>query len=216
MSVAAIVVTYFPKADLLERVLQSVAPQVDRIYVIDNTPRAALADISLAWFNEAWLCGMSSNFEYSPLGKNEGIAIAQNRGIERALADGYQELVFFDQDSAPPSNLVTGLLDARQGLEAKGICVGAIGPLIFDAKSQIFTPIVRANFFWASGVKYSIGQTEPQQAEVIISSGSMIAAHVLKEVGPMLGPLFIDWVDVEWCLRAQKLLNKKILKMAIE
>lgn len=203
MSVAAIVVTYIPKEELLARVLQSVTQQVDQIYVVDNTPSMAFSDSLLAWFNDTWLGSMSPHIQYLALGKNEGIAIAQNTGIEHALAAGYQELVFFDQDSAPPSNLVSGLLDARQTIEVNGVRVGAIGPMIFDAKSQLFTPLIRAGFIWVGGVKYVPQYAQPEEVEVIISSGSLIAASVLNQVGPMLGPLFIDWVDVEWCLRAQ-------------
>ena len=38
----------------------------------------------------------------------------------------------------------------------------------------------------------------------VITSGSMIPIDVLDDVGPMLKELFIDFVDIEWCLRARQ------------
>ena len=38
-----------------------------------------------------------------------------------------------------------------------------------------------------------------------IASGSLISLEVLTRVGPMAQELFIDYVDLEWCLRANSL-----------
>ena len=43
--------------------------------------------------------------------------------------------------------------------------------------------------------------THPQY---VITSGSFIPISVLDEVGLMREELFIDFVDIEWCLRARK------------
>jgi rhamnosyltransferase len=71
-------------------------------------------------------------------------------------------------------------------------------------KSNEPSPIIQAGDFWVYGYQPQIGLVDPIQAEYIISSGSLIAATTIKIVGPMLGKLFIDWVDVEWGQRAQK------------
>ena len=202
MSVAAIVVTYFPKANLLTRVLMGLAPQVDCIYVIDNTPKPVLPNQPRHWLNAAWLESFGT-IHYYALEENLGIAKAQNIGILHALAANYQELIFFDQDSFPPANLVDALLVARAELENSGARVGAIGPRILDEKSNNFTPYIQASSVWVSGVSHSETRFKPERAEYIISSGSLISASALQVVGLMNEPLFIDWVDVEWGLRAQ-------------
>ena len=203
MSVAAIVVTYFPNVHLLSRVIIGSSAQVDRIYVIDNTPTSALPQEQSRWLNQTWLESFGCAVEYHTLGENRGIASAQNIGIRCALAAGYQYLMFFDQDSFPPSNLVEALLVARQALESAGVRVGAIGPLILDQKSNQLTPYIKASSVWVSGVSHLNMHSTPSRAEYIISSGSLISASALQEVGLMNESLFIDWVDVEWGLRAQ-------------
>ena len=204
MSIAAIVVTYQPQEVLLLRVLKNLIPQVDQIYLIDNTPLNAEGVGVNAWFNAAWLQSFGGQIDYQPLGSNYGIAKAQNIGFELALKASCEEILFFDQDSYPPSNLVAGLLQARFQVEKQGEQVGAIGPAILDEKSQVLSPVIRTGTFWVKAVHYPRNWGQPIPTDYIISSGSLISAKVMRMVGPMLEKLFIDWVDVEWGLRAQQ------------
>jgi rhamnosyltransferase len=183
--------------------LAAASTQVDRIYLIDNTPSSSVSQESFIWLNQTWLESFGCAVEYYALGENQGIAGAQNIGISHALASSYQELIFFDQDSYPPNNLVDALLVARNELQKKGIRLGVIGPLVVDTKSKLFIPIVQASFLWVDKVQNPSPNSEPIRAEYIISSGSLISSSALQHVGYMLEPLFIDWVDVEWGLRAQ-------------
>jgi len=200
--IGAIVVTYLPKEALLKRVLQSLGGQVKKIYLIDNTPQEALQNFG--WLDQSWLAQFGLAIDYAAQGENLGIASAQNIGIEKALADQMTDLLFFDQDSMPPPNLCQHLMYAREQLERDGVRVGAIGPLILDEKSNEPSPIIQSGKFWVYGYQPQMGLVDPIPAEYIISSGSLIAATTIKKVGPMLGKLFIDWVDVEWGQRAQK------------
>jgi rhamnosyltransferase len=45
----------------------------------------------------------------------------------------------------------------------------------------------------------------PVEADYIISSGSLIRTRVFEIAGMMREELFIDWVDIEWGLRAREL-----------
>lgn len=200
--IGAIVVTYLPKEALLKRVLQNLGGQVKKIYLFDNTPQEALQNFG--WLDQSWLAQFGLAIDYAAQGENLGIASAQNIGIEKALADHMTDLLFFDQDSMPPPNLCQHLMYAREQLERDGVRVGAIGPLILDEKSNEPSPIIQSGKFWVYGYQPQIGLVDPIPAEYIISSGSLIAAATIKKVGPMLGKLFIDWVDVEWGQRAQK------------
>ena len=199
--VAAIIVTYQPNAILLARVLERLSEQVAKIYLIDNTPNTQLEGI--VWLEKKWLTQFTAPIAFYPQGKNLGVAKAQNIGIEQAFADQMQDLIFFDQDSSPPKNLSTQLLEARGQLEARGVKVGMIGPTILDEKSHEYSPIIQADLFWVRGYPVDLLATQPIATEYIISSGSLISAGALQEVGLMNESLFIDWVDVEWGLRAQ-------------
>ena len=200
--IGAIVVTYLPKEASLKRVLQNLGGQVKKIYLFDNTPQEALQNFG--WLDQSWLAQFGLAIDYAAQGENLGIASAQNIGIEKALADQMTDLLFFDQDSMPPPNLCQHLMYAREQLERDGVRVGAIGPLILDEKSNEPSPIIQSGKFWVYGYQPQMGLVDPILAEYIISSGSLIAATTIKKVGPMLGKLFIDWVDVEWGQRAQK------------
>ena len=73
--VAAIVVTYRPDAARLGFLFRRLAPQVDRIFVIDNSgtqsPQHSGSELS--------------NHVFVPLGRNVGIAAAQNIGAKKPL-----------------------------------------------------------------------------------------------------------------------------------
>jgi len=205
MSIAAIIVTYYPQEAPLRRMLKKLVPQVHQLYMIDNTPRNLGDESVLEWLDCPWLEAFGGKIEYHPLGCNWGIAKAQNIGIDLAIRAQHEELLFFDQDSFPPDNLVPTLLGARAQVQITGVAVGMIGPAILDEKSQAISPIFKAGRFWVKRVVYPHNWSDPIQTEFIISSGSLVSAKVMGIVGPMLDLLFIDWVDVEWCLRAQAL-----------
>jgi GT2 family glycosyltransferase len=56
------------------------------------------------------------------------------------------------------------------------------------------------------GIKKSLidpSSDQPVKTDYLIASGSLIRASVFEQIGLMLEPLFIDWVDCEWGLRSQ-------------
>ena len=85
--VAAVIVLYHPNLPLLDRLLRSVVGQVDKIFVIDNTPR--LTADSSSFFDE-----YEAKIQYVPLGENTGIATAQNVGIRASMNAGYSHVLF--------------------------------------------------------------------------------------------------------------------------
>ena len=46
--------------------------------------------------------------------------------------------------------------------------------------------------------------------DYVITSGSIITIAAYKEIGPFNNEMFIDFIDIEWCLRARKK-NLKLL-----
>lgn len=196
-NIAAIIVTYYPTEVLLRRLLLSVCNEAGRVYIVDNTPAA---DVS--WMSSHWLLRECFDANYQSLGDNLGIAKAQNVGIDAAIKDGYDHVIFFDQDSAPPKGMVQRLLAAEVKLLAANIKVGSVGPLFLDEKTGHYSRAIRHQGLRLHKIEISDKEAEPVAADYLIASGSLIRVSVLQEAGLMREELFIDWVDIEWGLRA--------------
>lgn len=197
MLVSAIIVTYFPDELLLIRLLKSISIDIEKIYIIDNTPNG-----DVRWLKKEWLKKSGFNAEYKAFDDNLGIAKAQNVGIDFSRRDGCDHVVFFDQDSAPPAEMLEKLIAAELMLLASGVRLGSLGPVFLDEKTKHYAPAIRHNGLFIKKIAIKPYNITPVSADYIISSGSLIRLSVLEEVGLMREELFIDWVDIEWGLRA--------------
>lgn len=187
--VAAIVVCYHPNLDDLTKMVYTLIPQVNHIYLIDNTDMKS---------NDEWNHKLLDQFHqvtYIPLLSNYGIGAAQNRGMEEAFANHHQYALILDQDSQIPDHLIMGLLDGIQKLRQQGKSIACIGPSVFnrDTHTEYSSKISRRK---ESANAY-------QEVSAIISSGSIIPKEAYEIIGGMDESLFIDNVDFEWCWRAK-------------
>lgn len=192
--IGAIVVLYNPEWDLFNKALVALIPQVDEVCIIDNSS----VDSSCK-FNDY------STVHYIPLLKNIGIATAQNIGIKYFIDKGFDYVIFSDQDSVMPNNVITKLLHAYNVISIKEE-IGAIGP----------TPINRNN-----KKSYAIEASIIERKNVdnisyyithhVMSSGSIIPLKNFKEIGLYNDKLFIDFVESEWCWRASFYHKKKMI-----
>jgi rhamnosyltransferase len=145
--------------------------------------------------------GLDARIDYVANSANLGIATALNQGIERLIEMGCASALLFDQDSEPSSELLEGLpriLDAELGRRAQ---VALIGPAYVDARLGGVAPFVRFGYLKLRRVP-PVG-TSPIDVDFLISSGSCINLAAWREIGPMEDALFIDFVDLEWCVRAR-------------
>ena len=104
MKIGSIVTLYYPDVTLLSTLMQIIARQVDLVCVVDNTPNTT--------FNVKELFSSYENLTYIPFGKNVGIAEAQNRGIKFLKKEAVDFVLFLDQDSIPPQNMVKQLIES--------------------------------------------------------------------------------------------------------
>lgn len=199
--VHAVVVTYQPD-DKVTELLHALSPQVENILVIDNGSsqqplrilRPACAEVGAILI---------------ALGENTGIAHAQNVGIERALKEGADYVLLFDQDSIPQPDMVLRLVSFFSEMNNKSSAnqlnpVAAVGPCIIDNKGD-GKPLVLVNRRWFPGkVKQAELDWPAIPAAFLIASGCLISRDALVKVGKMNEEFFIDHVDMEWCLRARK------------
>jgi rhamnosyltransferase len=192
----AVVVTYHPERETLERLLEATLAQVDEVVVVDNGSGPELED---------WLRGRE-RLRLEPLGANLGVAHAQNRGIERALARGCEWVLILDHDSVPSPGMVAKLREALLQAGSRGLKVAAAGPQYLD-------PVTGHRSYFVSLDNWRLRRAycpegDPAAlvpADILISSGSLIPAAALREIGPLDDALFIDYVDTDWCLRAKSL-----------
>jgi len=137
-----------------------------------------------------------------PFGENLGIARAQNEGIQAARQNGADYVILFDQDSAPASDMVAQLLAAAKRQAAQGIKVAGVGPNYLDSRQGNPPPFIKV-----SGLRVHRQLcTSPDavvEVDYLIASGCLIPMCTIDEVGGMRDDFFIDYVDIEWGLRAK-------------
>lgn len=194
---AAVVVIFHPDYPLLVNTVHSLADQVGCVIVVDNTPGAA-GECVERLAAELHLAG---KLQYIPLHKNYGIGYAQNRGIEHARQMGYVHVMLSDQDTEFPADCVAVLLRTHAELARKGERVAAVAPAHANAFASDVPPFfLGLGTFWRDYVRAPSGVHEISGA---IASGKLINMECVGDVGLMNEPLFIDWVDYEWCWRAR-------------
>jgi len=193
MHVLAVVVTYNPDIDLLTRALESVAPQVQGLIVVDNASANAEDVRRLAGTAPAQFIDNTSNL---------GIAAAQNQGLAFAQSGDFTHILLLDQDTLLAPGMVADLAKNLRVLEAEQGEVAAIGPAYYELNSQRQTRAYRAHGLRLSRISLA-SEARPVASDFIIASGSLIPLAILEKVGRFREDLFIDLVDVEWCFRAR-------------
>ena len=133
--------------------------------------------------------------EYLSLGSNTGIAHAQNVGVQYILEHyNTNHIVFMDQDSRWEDGYVQEIAAEYDSLCQKGIKLSALGPTVYrrDSGEEYKSVIHKKQFL----------NNDFILRKHIISSGCCIGTSLFKEVGGFEDALFIDFVDDEWCWRA--------------
>ena len=190
--------TYFPDPGSLAALLSALESQVSGVIVVDNTPQA---ESSI----DPWINSLPSyRFRLIRMHDNVGIARALNVGIDAAKSSGADMVLLSDQDSLPEPDMVAGLMGAYRELLDQGKRVGAVGPTFTDQHTGHTFPFqvkVPDKLFY--GHRHATPASPHIEALTLITSGCLIPVKVIDEVGGMRDDLFIDMVDMEWCLRAR-------------
>ncbi len=187
-------VTYNPSLNVLQLVKSLQKQNVFVIIVDNNSDSFDFTSLSNSDFCRVLI-----------LNSNEGIASAQNKGVNLAVKSGANNIIFFDQDSTIPEDYVENLISDYEFLLSNNKKVAAIGPRFIDERYDFFYPALKLNKYGLIS-KFDVSTiSEPKEVSVLISSGTLIPVDVLNIVGLMREEFFIDFVDTEWCFRA---LNK--------
>lgn len=192
----AVIVAYHPDPSVLGALLERLLASCEGIVVVDNGNDPALRARC-----EAVTPAM---VRYLANESNLGVAAALNRGVATAWEMGATHVLLSDHDSLPAPDMPTILHRARASLEASGTRVAAIGPMYSDRLRPADSPVVRV--IDGRFRRVPIGTVNaPMQLDYLITSGSLISRAAWDAIGPMNEALFIDYVDIEWGLRAHRL-----------
>jgi len=185
--VFGVIVTYKPNVEILDKCINSLANQLNKLVIVDNTPGKCEL---LERFK------IKQNIEIIYLNDNYGIAYAQNVGIKRVLEENVDYILLSDQDTIYPLDYFEKMLECFK--EDK---VAAAGPLFIDAHTGKVQSFVKKGLI---GFKKIYPKTGKHEVLQLIASGTIINAKFIRDIGLMNESLFIDWVDLEWCWRAVK------------
>ncbi len=135
--------------------------------------------------------------------ENEGLSIALNKGIKLAKSLNYSVAALFDQDSFIPDNFNKKMLKNIELFIKKEphVNVALYGSQFIEKKTNSKAqPIKISNL---RIISTNISQDNFYDfSSLIITSGSYIPLDRFDELDYFDENLFIDYIDIEWCLRA--------------
>jgi rhamnosyltransferase len=178
--VFALVVTYHPPPEILENIA-ALRTQVSSIVVVDNgSSESELETLRAA--------RSKYDIELIENGRNLGIATALNAGVRKARAQDADWVALFDQDSRVEPRFISRLLESVK--EAPNPAqIGIVCPIYFDQGTALVTPVARSK----TGAILAA-----------MTSGSVIRTGLFDQLGGFNESLFIDYVDIEFCLRTRR------------
>ena len=182
-AVCAVLVTYHPDPALPAR-LSRISPQVGAIVIVDN----GSADTELRMLRELAAdprIHLILNLE------NLGVALALNLGVQHAALLGYSLALLLDQDTRAEDDMVETLLGIYASFTPRDR-LAVIGSNYQDANrpSPNSNDEARVDRPW-------------DEAESVITSGSLLPLAAYADIGPFREEFFIDFVDTDYCFRAR-------------
>jgi rhamnosyltransferase len=190
------IVTYNPSPNFFVN-LDSFYTQLDQLLIVDN---GSNPDVCHLLTQEAQNRGTLLKIIYNET--NHGIATALNQGCCWALEQGYSHLIAFDQDSYPAPGMVSNMLEAFSAYNGNGR-LAVIAPVVMDPIVDIQARYLRPkNILLYERVSCEGNVLE--NVTYVITSGSLFDLTVYQEIGPFRDDFFIDYVDMEYCLRARE------------
>lgn len=189
--VIAVVVAYQPKVGELEASVESLLHNFKKVIVVWNGPHPFKVPTFLK----------DARIHLLNMKSNVGLARALNQGIEKAFQLGAAWVYLSDQDSILPKHF-RKLMMEYSGFIPKHIKVAAIGPRYYNEVIDEKNRLIRFNFLWMKRHRPSLDEIYAK-AEYLITSGLFMSKEVFLDVGLMRDELFIDFIDIEWGLRAK-------------
>lgn len=209
VNVAAVVVHYHPSAQDWENTYY--LSQFVPVVVVDNSeqhdcqengPNVVHAPRSLSSSAQSYPIVVIENRI------NRGVAKALNQGIGYWQSKNIDWCFLFDQDSRISTNFVHDMLSPIKSLSLlNSKPIAAWVPKYFATNLNCYGSAIQVSKRRVR--RFSVGQAKGQGVEhnclpvsYAITSGSLVNMKVFDDIGIHDESLFIDFVDIEWGLRA--------------
>jgi rhamnosyltransferase len=188
-SFGLIFVLYQPTGDFLSNLAKARAA-CPNVVVIDNSPDADLR------LHER----LREQDMHVIFNRNQGgLAGAYNKGAEVLLARRCDLIFLLDQDSDIDASFFDRMMQAAAGL---GAGTFLIGPKIYEIQLQRCMPVIPPGKRFPKPFRIDDQATGLFPTLCIISSGSAISAAAYRKLGGFREDYFIEYIDVEYSLRA--------------
>ncbi len=190
IKLAAVVVYYHPDQQAIENT-RAISEHLD-VIVVDNSETES-----------ELLALLPEDVQVIRNGTNHGVAKALNQGIERSIEQGANWCFLFDQDSTIPEDFVGRMLSCSGIFDPK---TAAVVPLYYAENLKKYGDVIQV-------LKHKINRISAKDikpdsaiwASYAITSGSLVNTNNYQQIGEHDENLFIDFVDIEWGLRANHL-----------
>jgi rhamnosyltransferase len=188
-SYGLIFVLYQPTEEFLENLAKAHTFCPD-IVAVDNSPEA---DISL--HGNLREQGIRIIFNRN----KGGLAGAYNRGAELLLEQDCEVIFLLDQDSDIEALFFEKMLQACRDL---GTGEFLVGPKIYEINLEKCMPVFQPGKYIPKRLRIDDQNEGMFPSLCIISSGSALSAAAYRKLGPFREDYFIEYIDIEYCLRA--------------
>ena len=179
-SVCAGIVLYHPDEERLAQNIAAIQGQVERIILIDNGT-SVREKLGQAYAD-------TQSFVWIENSENLGIAKALNQIVAQAKTLGFDWVLTLDQDSVVCADMVVIQAEILENNPNAAIIV----PSIVDRNLMTLEEYQKQEL------------PDCESINICITSGALTNVQSVEDVGGFCEKLFIDFVDIELCLRLRK------------
>jgi rhamnosyltransferase len=173
MNIAGVVILYHPDIPKAVENILTYASQLNKLYVFDNSSSSSM-EVTKD------LADLKIPVEFITTGTNEGISKRLNEAAHKAIQEGYDFLLTMDQDSSFELGVLEQYLQLVDDYDKDKVAQFGVN---CDPKHIPISAI-------------------PFNADSLITSGTILNLAIFQKLGNFDEKLFIDFVDVEYSLRA--------------
>ena len=185
----SLITVYNPKSvEDVNRNIYTIASQVDKIYICDNSASKTL-------FSE-----LPSNSEHLFFNKNLGLSQAFNKVLKGYTFNNEDFIIFFDQDSLISDGYINSLIDIYKELESNNIKVGCLCPVLFNSTSNSIIEVDKSKQILEGC--YEVSQ--------MLTSSTMCRYSVLNKIDFWNEKVFLDLADFDLTWRVKNAGYKNI------
>ena len=196
-TISAVIVTYYPDLEKIRKLIEQLSNFTVHIFLIDNTPAKTSIDKQIKKLikNNDIPVTFVKNLE------NKGIGYAQNQGLKISKELKIDYCLLLDQDSSflpgieRDINRCISRYHDTQDIAAFALCFR-------DIRYEYDGTFIKFSILFPKKLRCK-NVENCCDIDYAISSGTLINLHNLQSIGYMDDSLFIDYVDIEWCLRAR-------------